>query len=425
MTAGSGLPAGADLLVTGIGQLVDFGTGGPSDPPDVVEDACLWIRGGRVVSRGPAADVPDEAGRAPRLDAAGGIVLPGLVDSHTHAVFGATREHEFERRLAGATYREIAAAGGGILWSVEDLRSRSEDELLDLATARLAEFARWGVTTVEVKSGYGLTVEHEIRSLRVARRLEGDPGLPRVIPTFLGAHALPAEFAGDRAGYVRLVVDEMLPAVTQEGLARYCDVFCDEGAFTLEEGERILTRAAELGLGLKIHADEFAGLGGAGLAARLGAVSADHLVAVDDAGIDALAGSRTVATLLPGTSFFLKLGRFAPARRLVDAGATVALATDFNPGSSMTQNLMLMAAFGCCMMDLTIDESLRAVTWGGALAVGRDDLGSLAPGSAGDLAVFDVPDYRQLVYHYGIPHARATVRDGRVVWRDAGMRPSD
>ncbi|MGH7564192.1 MAG: imidazolonepropionase [Gemmatimonadota bacterium] len=419
MTPESEAPAGADLLVTGIGQLVDFGAGGASDPPEIIEDAFLWIQGGRIAARGSSRDVPDEAGRAPRLDAAAGVVLPGLVDSHTHAVFGATREHEFERRLAGATYQEIAAAGGGIRWSVRDLRGRGEDELLDLAGRRLAECARWGVTTVEVKSGYGLTVEDEIRTLRVARRLGANPGLPRVVPTFLGAHAIPAEFADDRAGYVRLVVDEMLPAVAEEGLARFCDVFCDEGAFTLEESETILVRAAELGLGLKIHADEFAGLGGAGLAARLGAASADHLVAVDAAGIEALAGSRTVAALLPGTSFFLRLGRFAPARRLLDAGATLALATDFNPGSSMTQNLMLMAAFGCCLMGLTIDESLCAVTRGGALAVSREDLGSLAPGSAGDLAVFDVPDYRQLVYHYGVRHGWATVRNGRVIWQDA------
>lgn len=420
MTLESGRPAGADLLVTGIGQLVDFGTGDASARPEIVEDAFVWIREGRVAARGPSRDLPGAAGRTPRLEAGGGVVLPGLVDSHTHAVFGATREHEFERRLSGATYQEIAAAGGGILWSVRDLRNRGDDELLDLAARRLGECARWGVTTVEVKSGYGLTVEDEIRSLRVARRLGADPALPRVVPTFLGAHTVPVEFAGDRAGYVRLVVDEMLPAVAEEGLARFCDVFCDEGAFTVEESEIILARALELGLGLKIHADEFAGLGGAALAARLGAASADHLVAVDAAGIEALAGSRTVATLLPGTSFFLRSGRFAPSRRLVDAGATVALATDFNPGSSMTQNLLLMAAFGCCLMDLTIDESLRAVTRGGARALGREDLGSLTAGAAGDLAVFGVRDYRQLVYHYGVGHGRATVRDGRVIWRDAG-----
>jgi imidazolonepropionase len=236
-----------------------------------------------------------------------------------------------------------------------------------------------------------------------------------VVPTFLGAHAVPAEFASDRAGYVRRVVDEMLPAVVEEGLARFCDVFCDEGAFTPRETEAILTRAGELGLGLKLHADEFSGLGGARLAARLGAVSADHLVAVDAAGIEALAAGPTVATLLPGTSFFLRLGRFAPARRLVDAGATVALATDFNPGSSMTQNLLLMAAFGCCLMGLRIDEALRAVTRGGARALARDDLGTLVPGAAGDLAVFAVRDYRHLVYHYGVGHVTAVVRGGRPI----------
>jgi imidazolonepropionase len=415
VSATSGTAAGADLLVTGIGQLVDFGSGGPSDPPEVVEDAYVWIREGRVAARGPASEAPDEAAGAARLDAAGGVVLPGLVDSHTHAVFGGTREHEFERRLAGATYQEIAAAGGGILWSVRDLRARADDELLDLTAARLVESVRWGVTTVEVKSGYGLTVEDELRSLRIARRLDRGSGLPRVIPTFLGAHAVPPEFATDRAGYVRRVVDEMLPAVAEEGLARFCDVFCDEGAFTARETEAILTRARELGLGLKLHADEFSGLGGARLAARLGAVSADHLVAIDAAGIEALAAGPTVATLLPGTSFFLRLGRFAPARRLVDAGATVALATDFNPGSSMTQNLLLMAAFGCCLMGLRIDEALRAVTCGGARALAREDLGTLAPGAAGDLAVFAVPDYRHLVYHYGVGHVSAVVRNGRPI----------
>ena len=412
MSEASGTAAGADLLVTGIGQLVDFGTGGPSDPPEVIEDAYVWIREGRVAASGPASEVPGEAAGAARLDAAGGVVLPGLVDSHTHAVFGGTREHEFESRLAGTTYQEIAAAGGGILWSVRDLRTRGDDELLALTAARLTESVRWGVTTVEVKSGYGLTVEDELRSLRIARRLDRRSGLPRVVPTFLGAHAVPPEFAGDRGGYVRRVVDEMLPAVAEEGLARFCDVFCDEGAFTPLETEAILTRAGELGLGLKLHADEFSGVGGARLAARLGAVSADHLVAIDEAGIEALAGGTTVATLLPGTSFFLRLGRFAPARRLMDAGATVALATDFNPGSSMTQNLLLMAAFGCCLMGLRIDEALRAVTRGGARALAREDLGTLAPGAVGDLAVFAVPDYRHLVYHYGVAHATAVVRDG-------------
>lgn len=405
-----------ELLIVGIGQLVDPGDGRPSDPLEVLPGAWLWIREGRVAARGTGAEVPAEAAGAPRLDARGAVALPGLVDSHTHAIFGATREHEFERRLAGATYAAIAAEGGGILFSVRDLRARSEEDLEALSRPRLAEFARHGVTTVEVKSGYGLTTEDELKSLRVACRLAEDPGLPRVVPTFLGAHAVPPEHAADRAAYVRLVTDEMLPAVAAAGLAEFCDVFCDEGAFTLEESAAILGRAAELGLGLKIHAEEFAALGGAALAAALGAASADHLVAIDTRGIESLAASGTVATLLPGTSFFLRLARHAPARALLDAGATIAVATDFNPGSSMTQNLPLMAAFASCDLGLSIAEALRAVTRGGARALGRSDRGHLAPGALGDVTLFDVSDWRHVVYHYGVNHVRATIRGGRVIW---------
>ncbi len=404
-----------DLLITGIGQLVDPGEGSASDPLEVLEGAWLWIRDGRVEARGEGR-APEAAENAPRLDAAGAVALPGLVDPHTHAVFGATREHEFERRLAGATYQEIAEQGGGILFSVNDLRERSRDALVALAKSRLATCLEWGVTTVEVKSGYGLTVADELKTLRAIAALAEMPQLPRIVHTFLGAHAIPAEFADDRDGYVRLVIDEMLPAVAEEELAEFCDVFCEEGAFTLEESERILTAAAELGLDLKIHAEEFTPMGGAALAARLGAASADHLIAIDEAGIQALAGSDTVAVLLPGTSFFLRLGHHAPGRALIDAGATVALATDFNPGSSMTQNQLLMIAFACCTQGLTIPEAIRAATRGAAKALRRDDRGTLRPGALGDVALFDVPDWRHLAYHYGAHPTRATIRGGRVAW---------
>ena len=415
--------AGGELLVHCLSQVVDP-RGGTSDPLSIVEDGFVWIRDGEIAAVGPMADLPGEAARLldepddPRtFDGAGRVALPGLVDSHTHAVFGATREHEFERRLAGATYQEIAAAGGGIMFSVRDLRSRGEDELVEISRPRIAEFARFGVTTVEIKSGYGLTVEDELKTLRAIRRLALDDDLPRLVPTFLGAHAIPPEI--DRAAYVRVVTDEMLPAVAEAGLARFCDVFCEQGAFTLAESERILERGAELGLGLKIHAEEFTALGGAQLAARLGAASADHLVAIDADGIAALGSSVTVATLLPGTSLFLKLGRHAPGRALADAGATLALSTDFNPGSSMTQNLTLMVPLACLNLGLTIPEAVRAVTWGGARAVARPELGSLEPGTPGDLAVFDVPDVRHLAYHYGVPRAVLTVRAGRPLWRGA------
>jgi imidazolonepropionase len=422
-SAEGGSGDGAELLVHGLRQLVDP-RGTTSAPLAIVEDAFVWIRDGEVAATGAMAGLPagaaallDEPGTPRAFDAAGCVALPGLVDSHTHAVFGATREHEFEQRLSGATYQEIAAAGGGILFSVRDLRSIGEEELVAASRPRLAEFPRFGVTTVEIKSGYGLTVEDELKTLRAIRRLSADETLPRLVPTFLGAHAIPPEFASDREAYVRLVIDEMLPAVVEEELATFCDVFCEEGAFTLEESERILESAAAAGLGLKIHAEEFTALGGAALAARLGAASADHLVAIDAPGIAALAASGTVATLLPGTSLFLRLARHAPGRALADAGATLAVATDFNPGSSMTQNLPLMVPLACLNLGLTIAEAIRGVTRGGALALSRPELGTLEPGSPGDLAVFDTPDVRNLAYHYGVPRAALTVRGGRVLWR--------
>ena len=435
MTAASGARAlvGGELLVHGLAQLVDP-RGPTSAPLPIVADAFVWIRDGEVAATGPMADLPSEAagllagGDDPRaFDGRGCVGLPGLVDSHTHAVFGAGREQEFEWRLAGSTYAEIAAAGGGILFSVRDLRARSEDELVEISRPRIAEFARFGVTTVEVKSGYGLTVEDELKTLRAVRRLSREQDLPRLVPTFLGAHAIPEEFAADRESYVRLVIDEMLPAVVEEDLAVFCDVFCEEGAFTLGESERILERATELGLGLKIHAEEFTPQGGAELAARLQAASADHLVAIEDPGIAALAASATVATLLPGTSLFLKLPRHAPGRALADAGATLALATDFNPGSSMSQNLPLMVPLACLNLGLTIAEAVRAVTQGGARAVGRPELGSLAVGSPGDIAVFDTPDVRDLAYHYGVPRSVLVARGGRPLWREerrSSGRPS-
>jgi imidazolonepropionase len=428
-TSGRRAPGGGELLIHGLSQVVDP-RGPTSAPLSIVEDGFVWVRNGEVAATGPMADLPSDAarllgdGEEPRaFDGTGCIALPGLVDAHTHAVFGAGREHEFERRLEGATYADVAAAGGGILFSVRDLRGRSEDELVEISRHRIAECARFGVTTVEVKSGYGLTVEDELKELRVIRRLSEDRSLPRLVPTFLGAHAVPEEYAADREAYVRLVIDEMLPAVVEEDLAVFCDVFCEEGAFTLAESERILERASDLGLGLKIHAEEFTPLGGAELAARLGATSADHLVAIDERGIAALGASTTVATLLPGTSLFLKLGRHAPGRALADAGATLAVATDFNPGSSMSQNLPLMVPIACLNLGLTIPEAVRAVTWGGALAVGRPELGSLVAGSPGDIAVFDTPDVRNLAYHYGVPRAVLVAREGNVLRRAQGDLP--
>jgi len=349
------------------------------------------------------------------IDASGKIVLPGLIDSHTHLVFAGTRVDEFEQRLRGMTYQEIAAQGGGIQATVQRVRQASRDELKALARRRLDAMLRLGVTTVEVKSGYGLTLADEIKCLEVVAELNAEGPL-ELAPTFLGAHTVPAEFRGDRAGYLRLLVDEMLPAIARGRLAEFCDVFCETGVFTLAESEQVLTAARRLGFGLKMHADELTPLGGAELAARLGAVSADHLCRISAAGIEALARSGTVATLLPGTAFFLGL-EYAPARELLAAGVPVALASDCNPGTCPTENLPLVGTMACTQMQMLPAEVVTALTLNAAAALGRADrLGSIEAGKQADLVICDVADYRQLLYHFGVNHVWRVIKRGRVVY---------
>jgi imidazolonepropionase len=355
------------------------------------------------------------------IDAAGRVVVPGLVDSHTHLVYAGSREDEFEQRLRGATYQQIAARGGGINATVRRVREASKDELKAMARRRLDRLLSFGVTTVEVKSGYGLSVTDEIKCLEVIAELNAEGPL-EVVPTFLGAHTVPPEFRADREGYLRLLTDEMLPEVARRGLAEFCDVFCETGVFALDESERVLTRARELGLRLKLHADEMTPLGGAELAARLGAVSADHLLCITDAGIEALAASGTVATLLPGTAFFLGAD-YAPARRLIERGVTVALASDCNPGTCPTENLPLVGTMACTQMGMLPAEALTALTLNAAAALGRADrIGSLECGKQADLVILDMPDYRQLFYHFGVNHVWRVIKRGRVVYSaDAGL----
>ena len=371
------------------------------------EDLIDWI--------GPTCDLPPLPAEAQVIDAAGTTVLPGFVDSHTHLIFAGTREDEFEQRLQGLTYQEIAARGGGINATVRQVRLSSKEELKRLARRRLDRLLGFGVTTVEVKSGYGLSLADEIKCLEVIAELDAE-GPVELVPTFLGAHAVPPEFAGDRAAYIRLLLDEMLPEIARSRLAEFCDVFCETGVFSLEESERILSKARDLGFALKVHADELSPLGGAELAARLGAVSADHLLCITDAGIEALAASGTVATLLPGTAFFLGLS-YAPARRLIARGLNVALATDCNPGTCPTENFPLVGTMACTQMGMLPAEALTAMTYNGARAVRRSDrIGSLEVGKQADLIICDVPDYRQLFYHFGVNHVRQVVKRGRVVF---------
>lgn len=405
------------MLVTNIGELVTVCTdadarGGPRRGVDlaatgVVPGAALALSEDRVLGWGPEAELlaaltahPGFAA-ARRIDAGGNCVVPGWVDPHTHAVFGRTRQDEYERRIRGETYLQIAAAGGGIHASVRDLRARSEQELVDLTVPRLREMVRHGTTTVEIKSGYGLTLTDELKMLRAAGRAAGEVGI-RLIRTCLAAHELPAEYADRRADYVRLVIDEILPRVAEEKLAERCDVFCEPSVFGLGETEAILTRAKELGLGLTVHADELEPLGGAALAARLGAQSADHLIVIDEAGRRALAAVDTVAVMLPGTVFTLGLDHYAPARAMVDQGCALALATDFNPGSCPILSMPLIQAIACTQMRLTPAEVLVAATLNAAWALGcADTVGSLAPGKQADFLILDGDDHRLVPYRGG------------------------
>ncbi|MBL8796512.1 MAG: imidazolonepropionase [Planctomycetia bacterium] len=376
--------------------------------------ASVILRGERIDWIGPTAALPPLPAYAQILDATGKTVLPGFVDSHTHLVFAGARADEFEQRLNGATYQEIAARGGGINASVQRVRQAAVEELTALARPRLQRLLAFGVTTVEVKSGYGLSLADEIKSLQVIAALNRE-GPWELVPTFLGAHAVPPEYRDDRAGYLRLLVEEMLPAVAEGQLAEFCDVFCETGVFSLDESRTLLAAAAKLGFKLKLHADELTPLGGAELAAQLQATSADHLLCITERGIDALAAIGTVATLLPGTAFFLGM-HYAPARKLIERGVAVALASDCNPGTCPTENLPLVGAMACTQMKMLPAEVVSALTINAAAALGRAErIGSLEPGKQADLTIFDVPDFRHLFYHFGVNHVWRVIKRGRVV----------
>ncbi|MCF6237803.1 MAG: imidazolonepropionase, partial [Candidatus Marinimicrobia bacterium] len=349
------------------------------------------------------------------LDAGGKLVTPGLIDPHTHPAFAATRELEFEMRSQGKTYQEIAATGGGIRNSVRKLRDISEAALTGLVSQRFALMLAHGTTTVECKSGYGLSTEAELKSLRAIRTASQNSPI-QTFATFLGAHEVPDEYREDRDGYIKLLIHEMIPAVAEQQLADFCDVFCEEGVYTTQETQKILSAAQEHNLGLRFHADEFISTGGAELAAELGALSADHLMAISETGIEALANSDTVATLLPGTTFFLGSNTWAPARKMLDAGVTLALATDFNPGSNMSLSMPFIMTLAVIYLHLTPLEALQAATYGAAKSLGISaSRGALQPGYQADAVIWDLDNYRQLPYFYGVNHARDVIVRGEHV----------
>ncbi len=354
---------------------------------------------------------------AEELDATGGTVIPGLVDPHTHLPFAGYRETEFDRRLKGESYAQIAASGGGIVATVAATRQASEAELVGLTLQRLDRQLLHGTTTTEAKSGYGLDEVNELKQLRALRQA-GREHPVEVVATAMPGHEVPAEWRHDPEGYVRLVVDEIHPAIASAGLAEGVDVFCEKGVFTPDQTRRLLEGAGSFGWRMHLHADELCNLGGAELAAELGAASASHLLHVSEAGIAALAGAGVVAIVLPGVSFFLR-DRFAPARQLVEAGVPVALATDCNPGSSHTESMSMILALACLGAGLSTEEALTGATLNAAAALGRADrLGTLEAGKQGDLVVLDAPSEKHLVYHFGVNLVRHVVKAGRVVVRD-------
>jgi imidazolonepropionase len=388
-----------------------------------IPNAAVRAEDGRLVFVGAEGDYRREFSgeRADvTIDAAGRAVIPGLVDAHTHPVWLGERGAEIGRRLAGESYATIAAEGGGINATVRATRSGSDAELAAAVRGRLRAMLAHGTTTAETKSGYGLTVRDEIRGLELLRDLAADPDLPHLVPTVLAAHEIPPEFRENRAEWVRLVADEIVPRAAREKLARYADVFCELGVFTVAESRTILESARRAGLGLRVHADELALSGGARLAAELGAASADHLLFIGPDEVAALAASGTVAVILPGTAWWMR-SRRAPARDLVAAGVPVAIASDANPGTCFTESLAAVAAHACLDSGLSVEETLTGMTLNAAASLGlAAEIGSLEPGKRADLVLLDAPDDRHLVYHWGVNLAAAVVRDGRVAW----SRPS-
>ncbi len=411
-----------DLLVVSAAQLITAPEGpgpvlGPDlDRPLLLEDAAVACAGGRIAAVGRTSEVlarysEAEAGRV--LDARGLLVAPGFVDCHTHLPFAGTREMEFDARARGESYASIAERGGGIRASARHLRAMSEEALGDAVAKRLGRLLAQGTTTVEAKSGYGLSLEEERKQLRALRRAaESSP--VEIVPTFLGAHEVPDEYRSRRGDYVDLLTGTMIPAIAGEHLARYCDVFCDRGVFTVEESRRILLRGRECGLGVKLHADELADVGAAALAAELGAVSADHLLHASPQGLRAIAEAGVVAVLLPGTAFTLGLP-YARARVMVEMGLPIALATDFNPGSTMSSSMSMAMTLAVTQMKLTPAEAWMAATANAACAIGEGGrLGRIQAGHQADLALFEPGDYRHVPYHYAEEHVRAVVKRGAV-----------
>jgi len=397
----------SELLVVNASQIVTLA--GPARPRvhaelrelGIVSDGAMLIADGRFVAAGPRSEIEMQAGSAEVVDAGGRLVTPGFVDAHTHLVFAGNRADEFEQRCAGVTYHEISGRGGGILSTVRKTRAASEDQLVTAASRYAQWFLRGGTTTVEAKSGYGLTVEDELKILRAIRRV-GESTELRTVPTFLGAHEIPGEYRDRAEDYVSLVIDEMLPRVSSEKLAEFCDIFCESKVFNLDQSRRILSAAKAHGLGLRMHADQFTSFGASDLAVELGAKTCDHLEQTRPESVARLREARVQPVLLPGSVYAIGSQKYPGARTMIEAGLAVVIATDFNPGSSPTSSMRMVMSLACTQMKMTPSEALTAATVNAAYSLNRGgEIGSLEPGKFADFVVHDAEDHRELPYFFG------------------------
>jgi imidazolonepropionase len=418
-------------LISGASQILTLRGRGPRRGAalanvGILKDAAVLIADGLIAAVGSRAQVEAHpmASGAQRLDAAGRVVCPGFVDSHTHLIHAASRADEYELRITGASYAEITKRGGGILNSVGKLRAATSDALKQRAHFALKQFAAYGTTTVEAKSGYGLDLIGELKILKLHKELCTEQPLD-IISTFLGAHVIPGEFRARPSGvqdYIALLIDKLIPEIASQMLAEFCDVFCERGAFNLAQSKQILEAGKRHGLSPRIHAEQLSHTGGTQLAVKLGAASCDHLEKINRPDIRALAKSKTVATLLPGCDFHLGLKQYAPARELIDAGAIVALATDYNPGTSPTASMPMILSLACTQLRMTPAEAITAATINSAYSLGRDQqLGSLEIGKFADISIFDVDDYREIPYYFGMNTCHTTIKRGQVVYSKSSL----
>ena len=394
--------------ITNIGSIV---TWSPEDKKLLIlQDVEILVEDNTILQIASDVQEADE-----EIDADGALITPGFVDSHTHPIFSGNRANEFEMRVAGKTYEEITLIGGGIISSINGVRNTDEDQLFEECLERVNFFLAYGTTTIEAKSGYGLTTEDELKSLRVIKRLNKVSKLD-IIPTFMGAHAFPPEYKDNHDGYVDLICSEMIPAVAEEKLAEYCDVFCEKGYFSVLDCRKILETAMNYDLKPRLHADEFTDSGAAELAAEVGAVSADHLMAVSDAGIKAMAEKGVIATLLPGTTLFLGKNKYAPGRKMIDSGCEIALATDFNPGSCTIQSMPLIISLACLYCGLSIEEAFMAATWNGARALNREkELGVVSTGYQADLLFWELNEINEIPYWMGSDRIMNVMKKGKLL----------